>query len=92
MTPQDLGEMWTRATEQLLTENPSMKALSNDVLTLVPEVRRLQQLEAVTRLFAMLVPPCDCGAYEFGRDPCGANCRIDVRFRTALQGENPVSI
>lgn len=92
MTPQELNDVWTRGCEQLITQDPDKKAMANDILTLVPEVRRLRQIEAATRLFAMIVPPCDCGAYEQGKKPCSANCRLDFNFRTALYGDSPVAI
>lgn len=68
-----------------------IRAMREYVLSMVKEVRRLQEVEAASRLFGMVVPPCDCGAYENSTKPCSANCRIDVRFRTAIGGEAQVS-
>lgn len=92
MTPEELNRIesltygWNRSGLTQYAEEVAANAFS-----LIKEVRRLQEVEAASRLFGMVVPPCDCGAYENSTKPCSANCRIDVRFRTAIGGEAQVS-
>ncbi len=91
MTPQELNEVQVRAEAGIKSDDPAMQQLGADMLTLMPEFRRLRDVEGKTRLFAYIVPPCDCGAYENKTKPCSANCRIDRDFRTILFGDFQVS-
>lgn len=85
MTPEELNRI------EKLADAGQLLGAGSYALQLIKEIRRLQEVEAASRLFGMVVPPCDCGAYENSTKPCSANCRIDVRFRTAIGGEAQVS-
>lgn len=91
MTPEQLHRAEKRALENLHTIDHVLWSTCTDVLALAAEVRRLQDAESASRLFGMIVPPCECGAYENKTKPCSANCRLDVKFRTALFGDAQVS-
>ncbi len=91
MTPENLNKAEKHALDNLRTTDHALWTACTDVLALAAEVRRLQEAESASRLFGMIVPPCECGAYENKTKPCSANCRLDVKFRTALFGDAQVS-